>query len=1639
MEVKNVVCYSNSLNVQDAMAHLRIIGPFRQAGINIINGAGNGKPVSQRVSDGDIVIIQREFPKQYGDYQEIVNAARREGKPIVFDLDDLLFFLPEDHPDRQSQYYASSLLPMFQALTEADLVTVSTPNLQTVLASYNDHVVVLPNYFDDTLWQLRPPVIKPKGEKLTIGFMGGNSHGPDIEYVLPVLLDLIKRYPGRISFHFWGMQPPAEMLTMPMVEWTPPYSYLYKDFSAFFQTQFADIFVAPLAVSLFNRCKSALKFFEYTALGAPSVLSRLEAYTDVVTHGHNGLLASSPDEWTDCLIQLIEDNELRFRLATNAQSSVRKDWFLSQNAFRWQDAFKSLAGGSPRKPQIQERVVRSINLQLTEAFVKKDTQITEKEQAVQALSGHLAEQDSKIQALSYQVTKKDSKIQALSYQVTEQGSEIQALSTKLTEQDSEIQTVTYQLDEKEHALQTLSGQLSENVQAVQALSGQMAERDAQVQVLSSQLAEKNQALEVTSFQLNEILRSKAWRLMLILRNIRVSLIPPLGRREIILRKVFAGGRKIKNAISSVTRKFGHTVKESKIAKILEDGHTIQAIKKLAEKNGVIGSKLISETPLVSIIIPVHNKIELTLDCILSIVSGASGIAYEIIVMDDASNDRTAVVFKFNKIKGLRYFRNVANKGFVISCNEAAKKAKGKYLIFLNNDTKVHSGWIENLLSTFTIFPNAGMAGSKLIFPNGKLQEAGGVIASDGSAENYGRDDDPQNYLYNYVREVDYVSGACIMLPKSLWESVGGFENQYQPAYYEDVDLAYKLRQAGYQVFYQPFSQITHFEGGTNGKELSDGVKRYQVINQKRFFETWKNTIADNGTLAQTPAYIKSNRYGKGQVLYIDLGTPKPDHYAGDVLSEAYIVTLREAGYAVTFLPYLDLRYTNEYTETLQKKGVECVYSPYVTSAEQYITQNGHRFDFVVISRVDAADKIIDLVKEFAPKAKIIFSTIDLHFMRLLRAAQLSGKDEDLAYATKAQEIEINVIQKADCTLVVSDVEKQLLVRLVPDARVMVVPFPTDLHEPQRKFAERQDIVFLGGFMHKPNVDAVLFFADEIWPLISPVFPEARFIIAGADAPKEICNLASYTIVVKGFVEDLAQFYEFAKLSVAPLRYGAGIKGKILTSLGHGVPCVATNIAAEGIGLVDGTNIQIANTPKEFADKVVKVFTSAELWSALSKNGQDWIRENYSRQVVSSRLLDVFKKIEIPQETTSIAKEEAPAKEITINAFEDIYKSLFSVASNQDNQCYVPLSKSGFLLKEAPVKLVAFYLPQFHPIPENDEWWGRGFTEWTNVSKAIPQFMGHYQPHLPGELGFYDLRNPDILIRQVELAQIYGVYGFAFYYYWFNGKRLLEKPIDRFHADKKIDFPYCIIWANENWTRRWDGKENEVLISQEHTPENDFNFIKDIKHFLKDKRYIRIDGKPVLLVYRVQLLQNPADTAERWRQYCRAEGIGEIYLMAGQVYGFEDPRETGFDAAFEFPPHNVPFQSIRNSVRILNPAYDGHILRYQDLVDYYSRRITDFPYELFKTVSPGWDNEPRKPGKGVTFAFSTPELYRQWLMSACNYTLRKEKEKRFVFINAWNEWAEGAYLEPDRRFGYAYLQETRKALYELASSLDRVKK
>lgn len=359
--------------------------------------------------------------------------------------------------------------------------------------------------------------------------------------------------------------------------------------------------------------------------------------------------------------------------------------------------------------------------------------------------------------------------------------------------------------------------------------------------------------------------------------------------------------------------------------------------------------------------------------------------------------------------------------------------------------------------------------------------------------------------------------------------------------------------------------------------------------------------------------------------------------------------------------------------------------------------------------------------------------------------------------------------------------------------------------------------------------------------------------------------------------------------------------------------------------------------------------------------------------------------------------------------------------------FVPYRKRD-LPEPLPATLVAFYLPQFHPIAENDAWWGKGFTEWRNVTRALPQFEGHAQPRLPGELGFYDLRLPEVMHRQMQLAREYGIGAFCSYFYWFAGKTLLEQPLRQWLDDATLDLPLCLCWANENWSRRWDGHADDILIAQRHSPDDDLAFIAHVADYLRDPRYLRVDGKPLLLIYRAGLLPDAGATAQRWRQWCREHGIGDIFLACVQGFERPDPRRIGFDAAVEFPPNMTTPTNLSVRQRLLNPDYHGQVLDWRDMAhETAARPMPDYP--LFPGVNSGWDNEPRRAGRGRVLAHASPRGYGDWLAT----TLEKRvmtlpASQRLVFINAWNEWAEGAVLEPDTRLGHGYLEATRKALW-----------
>ncbi|OGW46079.1 MAG: hypothetical protein A2Y66_00505 [Nitrospirae bacterium RBG_13_41_22] len=446
-------------------------------------------------------------------------------------------------------------------------------------------------------------------------------------------------------------------------------------------------------------------------------------------------------------------------------------------------------------------------------------------------------------------------------------------------------------------------------------------------------------------------------------------------------------------------------------------------------------------------------------------------------------------------------------------------------------------------------------------------------------------------------------------------------------------------------------------------------------------------------------------------------------------------------------------------------------------------------------------------------------------------------------------------------------------------------------------------------------------------------------------------------------------------------------------------------------------LKITTSPKEVFVNLTK--TNFNKFLYYLKTGDPLTLEKRIEQKLSDEV--IYRK-------APVRKKPKPGRPANLVS-KDYFDFLFEMNTNKTED-YIPLTYPD--IPETDIKLIAFYLPQFHPIRENDEWWGKGFTEWTNVARAVPQFIGHYQPRLPGEFGFYDLRVHEVQKRQIEIAKQYGIYGFCFHFYWFNGKTLLERPIGEFAEN--FDFPFCLNWANENWTRRWDGKENEILMAQRHSVEDDIKFIKHVSKYLENKNYIKIKSRPLLIIYRPALFPNPKASAERWREWCHKNGIGEIYLAATHSFEHHDPRDIGFDAAIEFPPNTFPLKDVASRLDIVNPDFKGTIYDYKNAIEF-SKECLIPPYKKFRGIFPSWDNEARKPGRGTVIINSSPEAYKEWLRALCDYTTSNfAPEERLIFINAWNEWAESAYLEPDRRYGYAYLHATAEALAPLPKGL-----
>jgi GT2 family glycosyltransferase/glycosyltransferase involved in cell wall biosynthesis len=621
-------------------------------------------------------------------------------------------------------------------------------------------------------------------------------------------------------------------------------------------------------------------------------------------------------------------------------------------------------------------------------------------------------------------------------------------------------------------------------------------------------------------------------------------------------------------------------------------------------------------PVVSVIIPVFNKFELTYNCIRSIIDQGAQMPFEIIVVDDCSRDETMLAGLVLG-PGIRLVRNEANAGFIRSCNRGFDAARGGYIVFLNNDTEVKARWLDELYETMQRDPQIGIAGSKLLYPDGTLQECGGIVWRLGDGWNWGRGEAADDPRYCYMRDADYVSGAALMVRKSLFAGVGKFDEHYLPAYYEDTELCFRARQAGYRVVVQPASEVVHFEGASAGTDTAgSGMKRFQKINHRKFFERWKDALAThrfNGELSD----LEVERTIRQRALFIDDSVPEPDKDAGSNAALQHMLSLQRLGYKVTFIPGDNMAKIDPYTTDLQRRGIECLYHPYYFSVEDVFRKRRLPVDLVYLHRYSNASKYAGMVRQHFPKARILYSVADLHFLRVERQAEVQGDPGLRDKAEQLRRLELGAMSFVDTVIVHSAAEAELLGKLVPGIDVRVIPWTIPLRENSNGLAGNPTIALIGGYGHPPNVDAAQWAASSIMPLLRKRVPGIELLLVGSKMPVEVSALAAKDVVPLGHVPSLDSVFERVRLTIAPLRYGAGLKGKVLESFAAGVPCVMTGISAEGLELPADLEWLVADKPEVLADRIAALCRDDDRHRRIAKACRAHVAANYGPERIDT--------------------------------------------------------------------------------------------------------------------------------------------------------------------------------------------------------------------------------------------------------------------------------------------------------------------------------------------------------------------------------------------------------------------------------------
>ncbi len=928
---------------------------------------------------------------------------------------------------------------------------------------------------------------------------------------------------------------------------------------------------------------------EMTALGIPVIATKIGAFTERLEALESGWLIDTDSESLIQQVQkLAEKPELLEQARAKLQAKEVHD--LEAMVAAYSQLLVNQPGNQP--PGVSKISVAILQTDMV------NLQKTRLQENLTAQATKIAQQTRELQARADWVCGVEAEIQQ-----TQVASENAALTA-----GKEIERVNNALIERTEWAQSEINKLAEESQSWEALHQQKA--DSLQQVLASSSWKLTKPLRTLTRFGRNLQEMQAWnpkRWPYIFKRLRQSLA-------------------IRGLNGTLQRAQNHKQPSAAPKTALKP---IEILKQRLDihSNPVINQHKFTavEKPLVSIIIPLFNQYLYTQACLESINKVSNTSSFEIILVDDCSTDKTTELLA--ACTGVTQLRNLENLGFIGSCNRGAEAATGEYLLFLNNDTQVTDNWLDTLLATFQEFPNAGVVGSRLIYPDGSLQEAGGIIFKDASGWNYGRYAKANDPRYLFVREVDYVSGAALMVRAEMFKQLGGFDNHYAPAYYEDTDLAFKCRKAGYQVLVQPCSTVIHHEGISSGTDLSQGMKKYQLVNHKKFQQRWSkelklqpDPIADPEDTATVRA--AAEHYCTKKILIIDATTPHPDQDSGSVRIINIMRIFRDLGYQVTF--FSDNRqWDGNYSEALQAMGIEVLFGEWLKNLPEFFIQRGSQFDAVMISRHYVAENYLKLIEKHMPHAEFIFDTVDLHYLREQRQAELEEDPRLHRAAARSRRAELKIINLADTTLVVSPYEKSVLEHDAPDARVDIVSNVHPVHGCRRPFSERKNIFFIGGYQHPPNVDAAIWLAKHIWPLIHAQLPGVQCFLIGSKAPPIVQKLGGDGLVYKGFVNDLEPWLDNYRIAVAPLRFGAGVKGKVNMSMSYGQPVVATGIAVEGMHAQNGREVLVADSAEDFAAEVVRLYQDEALWQKLSENGLKNVTEHFSFEAARRNILEMM--------------------------------------------------------------------------------------------------------------------------------------------------------------------------------------------------------------------------------------------------------------------------------------------------------------------------------------------------------------------------------------------------------------------------------